>query len=97
MGPVIGSRALGTLGTSLSAIFPCLLGLKNSGDRVQNLVPRVPYGVPTLMIILHRKLANFKRVQGRYGWALRDNLWGVLKSSRATLSGSNGSGGGCDE
>ena len=60
MGPVIGSRALGTLGTSFSAMFPCFIGLKNSGDGVQNLVPRVPYGVPTLMVILHRKLANFE-------------------------------------
>ena len=56
----IGSRALGTLGTSFSAMFPCFLGFKNSGDRVQNLVPRVPYGVPTLMVILYRKLANFE-------------------------------------
>ena len=60
MGPVIGSRALGTLGTSFSAMFPWFIGLTHSGDGVKNLVPRVPYGVPTLMIILHRKLANFE-------------------------------------
>ena len=61
MGPVIiGSRALGTLDTSFSAMFPWFIGLKTSGDGVQNLVPRVPYGVPTLMVIFHRKLANFE-------------------------------------
>ena len=35
-------------------------GLKNSGDGVQNLVPRVPYGAPTSMVTLHRKMAHFE-------------------------------------
>ena len=34
--------------------------MKHSGDGVQNLVPRVPYGAPTLMVTLYRKLANFE-------------------------------------
>ena len=72
MGPVnrfpsSGNR--GTLGTSFSAMFPWLIGLKSSGDGVQNLssgdevqniVPRVSYGAPTLMVIFNRRLANFE-------------------------------------
>ena len=43
----IGSRALGTLGTSFSAIRSWFIGLKTSEDGVQSRLPRVPYGTPT--------------------------------------------------
>ena len=59
---------------------PWFIGSKNSGDGVQNLVPRVPYGAPHLDGHFSLYIGNWLtlRVQGRYGWArgwaLSDNL-----------------------
>ena len=80
-------------------MFPWFIGLNNSGDGVQNLVPRVPYGAPTLMVTLHGKLANFEGPGSLWVGAERKIIDAVFCSAlELYFQGVYGSGGGgCDE